>query len=336
MLWILGICFILLAPQNGALANVDQNVVAPRSTESVHLVLDDVKKLMQKFEDGRDYIVPASTLDQLTREMEELTIELQRLEELTQLVIEKESKVNQLVRVANSQQLEALLLRLNEVLEKETNFRELERQEPKQPKLEPHPPLDVDSKSFIAPDVLRRRIGIENIMNPSESEMKSWILEVIQEELATSRAEIMPSVDIDVLSGGTVIGNKSGTCPSTIQVVEKIQQALNNYANDGIGRVDHAQGAQVVHWWTSATFSPPALSSETLGSVWWRKFIPEDWEKLLPEGWENWSVSIPSYLYHSLVRTESDNDDWFFILVNCGKFMSYSMTHVPKINHRVS
>lgn len=312
MLWTLCIiCSILLAPPNGALADVDQDIVAPRSVESVQAVLDDVTQLMEKIEDGRDHTVSSSALDLLTREVEGLTMELQRLEELTNLLLEKQSKVDDLIRTANSQQLEALMLRLNETLEKETKLREFERQEPKQSKRRPRPVVDVDTQSPVTSASLHRRIGIEAILDHSELEMKNWIVQVIQDELATLKDEFMPPFDVDAVSGGTV-GNNSGNCPSTIHVVQKVQQALKDYANDGIGRVDHAQGAQVVHWWTSTTFSPPALSSETLGSVWWRKFIPEDWEKLLPDGWENWRLSIPSYLYHSLVRVESDSGECCF------------------------
>jgi hypothetical protein len=295
-------CYILLVPHLEALANAEQDFLAPPSVESVRAVLEDATHLMQNIEDGHGHVVPSSALDHLTREMEELTKELQGLEELTRQVLEKQSKVNHLVRIANSQQLEALVQRLNDTLEREIGLRELERQKPKKSRRRPHAMADVNIPAVVTSHGLRERIGIDVIMNQSELEMKNWIWQVIQDELAAYKEEVIPTVDIDAVLGSTGIGSDAGNCLSTGHVVQQVQQALNDYANDGIGRVDHAQGAQVLHWWTSGTFSPPALSSEKLGSVWWRKFIPEDWERVLPQGWENWSVSIPSYLYHSLVR----------------------------------
>lgn len=298
--------YILVAIHYVALARSEQIGITPPSVESVQAVLDDATQLVQKSRDGHSQHLSHSVFHDLRRDVEELAKEMEFLEGLTNQVTESQSNVNRLVSMANSQQLEALLLRLNDTLERETQIRILELQQLQQPRRRSRAGIEEETGDVVTYDVLDERISVEAIMDETESEMKKWILEVIQEELAVYKEEVIPGVEVGAISGGAdrsgfEAGDNVEGCPTTVDVVQKVQQALNDYANDGIGRMDHAQGAKVVHWWTSETYSPPAKPSEKLGSAWWRRFIPEDWERLFPEGWEDWSVAIPSYLYHSLV-----------------------------------
>ena len=167
-----------------------------------------------------------------------------------------------------------------------------------------------DLSNVVTMDIFHEHLDTNVILQESEVQMKSFIMQLIKEELNTYKSDIMATSTVEVRNddgqdntgGGSRVVATSKDCPTTTDTVQKVQQALNVYANDGIGLVDHAQGAQVVHWMTSSTYNPPPKESSTLGSVWWRNyFLAEDWEKLLPDGWENWNIGIPPYLYNSLV-----------------------------------
>lgn len=145
-------------------------------------------------------------------------------------------------------------------------------------------------------------------MKESESEMKNWIQSLIEEELSIYKESVLGK--IAVANGSYTYGddyndeNKDENCPSTSSIVQTVQQELQKYGQDGIGKIDQAQGAKIVHKRTSETYTPSTTTTtrrNSLGYVWWNKYIPEDWERyLLPKNWELWDVSIPSFVYHSL------------------------------------
>ena len=291
------------------------------SEDSVSATLNEVTQLLEKgtAEDGS--ILSATFVDDMNQNMKKLTKSLKQLESLTEQVSEKESKISSLLHMANTRQMENLVGRLEETLQRETELRELEEeQQRKQLKLQLQKQSKRSKKSLLATnndssvknnvtieitsDTLDERLDTNAIMEESEVEMRKWILTLIEEELDIYKEEVLAKAHIDTSnnSNSDTDDTKARNCPSTTSIVQKVQQALNYYAEDGIGKVDHSQGATVVHWLTSETHSPATIPSGTLGSVWWSKFIPQDWERLLPSGWEKWEVGIPSYVYHSLVR----------------------------------
>eukprot|EP00536_Pseudo-nitzschia_multiseries_P002309 jgi/Psemu1/183095/e_gw1.30.95.1 len=243
---------------------------------------------------------------------------IHKLEVLMNELEEKEEILNIVLNNENVRQMESLAVRLRDTYGREMALREREREEErklwqleernktKQLKLAAAV-ADAYLAIEITSEALEERLRADAIMKESEIEMKRWILTVIEEELALYKQEIFsrdPQIDVNQKNDG-----KDGTnndCPSITSIVQKVQQALSENAEDGIGKVDHAQGASVVHWLTSDTYSPPALPSQTLGSVWWSQFIPQDWERLFPPGWEKCQVTLPSYVSHSLGFVSGD------------------------------
>jgi hypothetical protein len=167
-------------------------------------------------------------------------------------------------------------------------------------------------ENIVTTDMLHRRLDTNNIVQESELQLKEWILQCIREELERyrhdtwlSKLSTITTMAKTARDDDAAVARIKNSCPGTAEIVQRVQQALTNYANDGIGKVDHVQrGAKIVHWLTSETYVPPPKDTQTLGSVWWRKYIPQDWERLfLPKGWEDWNaLSIPSYLSPLLVR----------------------------------
>jgi hypothetical protein len=289
-------------------------------------LLEMGKKMSGDTDDEDDSMLASTTtnLDQISQTMEEITESMKRLQALTEKMLKKEFKVNSLLKEANTRELDDLVERLMGTLESETDLRELEQKiQSERSTLAIDDDDDDDDLSAINDNInkvtnntLHERLDTNVIMEESEAKMRKWILSLIEEELAAYKKNILGAVPIDI--GSSDYNTNSDTdddddtatkvktnnnCPSTTSIVQKVQQSLQDYADDGIGKVDYAQGANVVHWMTSETYSPDNHSNgKILGSVWWSKFIPQDWERLLPSDWEEWNVGIPSYVYHSLVR----------------------------------
>jgi len=284
--------------------------------ESISGTLKEVTELLKtgKADDGS--VLSATFVEGMNQKVVTLEENIRHLESLTTRVSEKESKINSILHTVNTRQMQNLVKRLEVTLERETELRELEgREREKQqellekqqrPRLNDDPSAIVDdAMGEITPTDLAEQLDIDVIMRESEEEMKEWILTLVKEELKLYKKEIFDSasqVDVSKQSSNSDNSHDADTaeCPSLTKIVQKVQQALNDHAEDGIGLVDHAHGASVVNWLTSETYSPFAVPFGTLGSVWWNKFIPQDWERLLPNGWEKWEVGIPSYVYHSL------------------------------------
>lgn len=279
------------------------------SEESISATLNEVTKLLDEAAND-DSIFSAESMDDMNQMVLGLTHSAQRLESTINKIAQKKKEITALLHMANTRQMESLVERLQETLERETELRELENEkEQKLRELESKKRArrsllandDDDSSPVIeiTSDTLGERLNTNVIMKRSELEMRKWVLTLIEEELDLYQKEIFskaPQIDTSEKS----ITNNDSVCPSLTSIVQKVQQALNDNANDGIGKVDHAQGASVVHWFTSETYSPPLARSQTLGSVWWSQFIPQDWERLFPPGWEKCQITLPSYVYHSL------------------------------------
>lgn len=269
---------------------------------SIAATLNEVTELLQQGEHS-------SAMEDMKEQLMDLTNTIDRLKDLQNKVSQKESEIQYILNQANAKQMKKLEARLKGVLESEVRLREKEGRERQRLEylLEERKKItDGDSEVDdlvveVTSTALAERLDTNAILGESEKEMKRWILSVIESEVDVYKTEIMEKASKKgVLSSESSSDSEldSEDCPSLTKIAQSVQQALNSYAEDGIGLTDHAQGASVVHWLTSKTYTP---LTKTLGSVWWNQFIPEDWERLLPEGWENWQVGIPSYLSHSLV-----------------------------------
>jgi hypothetical protein len=288
----------------GAVVAAASSGVQLPSEKELRKQLDDLTKVVGT--NNRRQPQDTISFDDLAKDMEELARGAQRLEELMKELTTKRSQVEELIQSANARQIENLARQLENILDKEmkrrTFQRSLQRNSTDDGGQRPDPSRIVSLETF------HERFDANVILRESDVEMKDWIMGLVREELDAYKKGIL-STATNVEGGGrgrlATAGTSTGGCPTTVDIVQKVQQSLRDYANDGIGLFDHAKGAQVVHWMTTGTYDPPPKVTSTLGSVWWRKYIPQDWERLLPNGWENWNVGIPSYLYHSLVRPEA-------------------------------
>ena len=215
-----------------------------------------------------------------------LVEQAERLKSLSAAVEEHSQAVDELIRLANSRQLEHLIDRLNRTLEQELKLRASDKQ---------HEDLAADGASYetVPLNVLKRTFEIKNILEESENELRQWVIEIIQEELA--------AYERTALSKG-VVSETNSDCATPADVVQTVQSALMKFSQDGIGIADHAQGGSIVHDLTSQSFVPVPTQTDLVGNVWWSKYIPEDWERALPPGWQDWNSAIPSYIYHFFVR----------------------------------
>jgi hypothetical protein len=255
-----------------------------------------------------------STMNELNTKIGNLQTLMKQLEELYVQYNSHQNETMKLIHEANELQLENLIQRLDNTLEKEVSLRE--RMGGEMSMLIDQQDGSNVVEAGVGPDVtmatLQQRLDVELILEDSEREIASWILQVAKDELdsfkrtkiASSSAAAAASAAVKRQVGSTTSkGIKDDSCPTTSQILEQVQLSLNRYADDGVGIVDYANhGGRIVSMMTSKTYVPPSKPSQKLGSVWFRSFIPEDWERyLLPDGWEDWNVGIPDYVYHSLV-----------------------------------
>jgi hypothetical protein len=236
------------------------------------------------------------SVDSLIEEVKVLIDSKDRLEKYQAVVEQKQQEVDTMIRLANARQLDSFIAQINESIGKEIRLRNA-REKALEHEKDNDDEDDEDNAATVSKKALMKSFETDTIMEDSEQELQEWILSIVKEEIDAyeESLESLKSVEKGAIS--------TGECATVSDVVHDVQSALTRFSQDGIGMIDHAQGANVVYEMTSPSFMPPSGTSELLGNVWWRKYIPEDWERLLPAGWEEWDVAIPSFIYHSLVRT---------------------------------
>jgi hypothetical protein len=279
-------------------------------TEDVQATLDEAWASLER--NNKDISSHSVSLEGLSRDIDELENGLQRLDDLSKKLQQEHSRLHRLVQTANIQRWRDLVERLDQTFQKERQVRRI-LAEAEVSYQDNNNSVTLQPEDIVTMDMLHQRLDTNVIVQESELQLKKWILQAIQEELERYKQDTwsskMPTLSTTIAEmardDDAAIATIKNSCPGTAEIVQRVQQALTDYANDGIGKVDHVQrGAKIVHWLTSETYVPPPSDAQTLGSVWWRKYIPQDWERLLlPKGWENWSTStFPSYLSHILVR----------------------------------
>mmetsp|Transcript_23824 Transcript_23824/g.56241 ORF Transcript_23824/g.56241 Transcript_23824/m.56241 type:complete len:587 (+) Transcript_23824:54-1814(+) len=267
-----------------------------------------------------------SMMEELDARLDSLKQMMKRLEEVYMRYNNKQKETMRLIHEANEVQLEKFVERLDDAVEKEVSLRERLKTTTTTAEIDDSTQdgVDVVAEDELLPPLpevtmktLQEQLDIEEILEESEREITSWILQIAKHELdafqhktlAPATSAMKKKLKKHMTGDGakslstTADDEDDGSCPTTGQIVEQVQVSLNKYADDGIGLVDYASQVSttttVVSMMTSETFQPP--SNQKLGTAWFRSFIPEDWERhLLPDGWEEWNVGIPDYVYHSL------------------------------------
>jgi hypothetical protein len=264
----------------------------------------DVETLLETFRQAERFlkeIAPQVNVDSTLEEVEELIEKSHRLEALHAQVQEKRQAVDELLRIANTRQLDQHLLpRLNRTLERELTLRKAQGHAE-------HGAVTTETEfEPVSMDDLKRAFETKSLMKESEAMLQQWVIGIMEEELA-ALAESHASSSLE----GKV------ECATRLEVVHDVQAALTKHSQDGIGMVDYAQGATIIHEMTSASYIPPPAENELLGKVWWGNYIAEDWEQLLPQGWQEWNVGIPSFVYHALVRSTRQTNLCVCVFYSC-------------------
>lgn len=248
--------------------------------------------LLAFIEEAKNALPPTDNDKLFKEKVEYILTQSKELEELQTKLAEKQKSLDKLASQANAKQLESLVSRMKETLEKELKLRVANKAGENDIGTELLQDGDIEELDSVLISDLSNRLEATNMLDQSEQVIQSWVLDIIEDEVEQYQEKLL-SQKGDV------------SCPLIKDIVSDVHLALTKFSQDGIGLIDHAQGGEIVHYFTSPTYTPPPDTSEVLGSVWWRKYIPEDWEKLLPSGWETWNTGLPSYVYHTLVGTET-------------------------------
>jgi hypothetical protein len=257
-----------------------------KASSSEGLVLTE-GLLLSTLQDAREFLeIDSSSGSDISAKVDAIISKSKELETTYAALQERQKSIDTLVRQANAKQLQALVSRMNETLTKETNRKRAITEQNKNMQEATNNPVDM-----ISINEIRKRLKVETIMEESENDIQTWILEIMRDEVKIYQKKLLNEK-----------GGSASECPSVVDVVQDIHMALTKFSQDGNGLVDHAHAAEIVHTLTSGTYKPPPDDSDLVGNSRWRKYIPEDWEQLLPSGWEKWNTAIPSYVYHTLVR----------------------------------
>jgi hypothetical protein len=211
------------------------------------------ESLLATLEEARAFLQADNSNDEVYSKVETLLSKDQELKTMQASLKDKQQTVENLVRQANAKQLEVLAARLNKTLEKEVKLRTSIKEQGED--LE-EATIDIDAVSI---SDVKRRLEVSRIMEQSEKKIQAWMLEVMKDEVENYKNELL------------VNKGASSECRSVEDVVQDIHMALTKFSQDGIGLIDHAQGGEIVHTLTSATYSPQPDPSELLGNAWWRK-----------------------------------------------------------------
>ena len=275
LLWCL--VFVHLTQSNA------ENKCGSVTTESVDHRLDGMEAAAEAALAERT--ASATKYKELVSEINELIQEAKRMQEVEQELVRRTYAVENLVKRANAIQLKYLASELNLTIEQELEERRKLNRENAGGE-------QVDTSNAVTLQQLEQQTQLIPMMEDSETQLEDWILQVMEEEISLHHAKVAEMCS-------------SGKCVTPIEAAQLVQASLTTFANDGVNMVDHAQGAKIVYELTSDTYIPPTdESDERLGTIWWRRYIPQDWERVLPSQWEGWKASIPSFLRHSFVSSD--------------------------------
>ena len=318
------LCLASVSNNHHALVHAAQEDEDETSSEESLLSLQAIAEALEDAKDVLAYQGP--DFADYRQQIQQLEAQYQALEAHQQKVHVKQGIVDQLLRQSNAKMLEGFLNDLQAVLEREQAIRAaianitaahgdavgvVESEQDAKKKLSGLIPAGtVTMESF------HEKFNTQELLKDSEQELAKWASKIIKEELAAYQSSIqleetkqqVEAHEQAVVASASSSDDDSSTvttpsCVSIADSAQTVETALMHFSQDDIGMVDYAaQGATIVYDMTSPSYTPPPSDAERLGTVWWRKFIPQDWEQmLLPAGWEDWSVSIPSSLYHTFV-----------------------------------
>lgn len=157
------------------------------------------------------------------------------------------------------------------------------------------------------------------VLKPAEAALEAWIETLMWQEL-----EQFQQQQQQLSLAPSDSPQQEHQCLTASVAVTQLQTALNQFAQDGIGRDDLFQqpGTVIVHELTSSTYQPPfadtaAVAAASSQPSWYHKWIPQDWEEawmwlrrehavmadtlerlFQPQSW-------PDHLYHTLRITSS-------------------------------
>jgi hypothetical protein len=252
------------------LASLSARVVLSETVVDVAAAIATAEKALLESQ------VVLSSLDNLTDNVSKVILsETAALEKSFGELDAQTKEVELLVRDVNAKQLKVIVSKLEEIRDKEGKRRNRE---------------DVINGEGVTLSELKELFKPETILAESEAKVEEWVLGILEEEMLVLQKEW----------GAALAPDAPDNCVTPEQALNVVQEALLNHSRDVIGILDHANGATILHEFTSQTYTPPPEPSQLLGSVWWRKYIPEDWELMLPEGWEDWNVGLPQSILHTV------------------------------------
>lgn len=235
----------------------------------------------------------AQSLNSALQESSKLVSEREKLEERSRdLRDNKIPEVESSIRQHN-------VAAIQKIAEKLASFEsiELKRRESqanaRSDNVQLYDPLSEEDRERIA-----EMLSPEHIITESENHMKEWFTTHIGDAFDAAQTNASTTVAALESQASTEVAG-APVCIRADDAASMVLKSLVAFSRDGIGMYDYAQTGEIVHQYTSPTYTVPTKSS--LGMVWWERFVPEDWEKLLPDGWKSWDIgAFPNTITHTL------------------------------------
>lgn len=222
---------------------------------------------------------------------EEITREIQRLQEVEERLAERTKTLEDVLHQINAKHVEDFAKKLNETFLMESRRRE---------KLIAIVKDSEAAATAAVTDVedLSRAVKLhdldgvlegQSIVQDTERALETWVNTLVETEVAEASKQ-------REASKAQVTAKEPEACMTPMEAAHLVEASLIKHDNDAVGLVDYTKGATVVHQMTSPSFVPPPEYDEYLGTVWWNKYVPQDIERMLPPGWEDWNVAVPSFV----------------------------------------
>jgi Sad1 / UNC-like C-terminal len=248
------------------------------------------------------YLANARSVLERHRGIQDIVSQIEHVDQEQEKFLQDLKTLDGLINRINQQQLQTVIQKLSDVEAIELARRDAESSAGATAGLS-----SSEASIEVSSEELDSLFEVHTILEESENDIEGWILQVMDDEtkklleplqISNEAASTDDSVDASAKESGVVATGADANCTNANFAANEVQAAVNRYAHDGVGIVDHAQRATIVVERTSTTYQPPI--SDTLSSVWWSRYVPEDWETwLLPQGWQEWNAK-PNFLSHTI------------------------------------
>ena len=214
-------------------------------------------------------------------------------------LIRRTVSLQEMVQQVNDLQLTSLAKQLNETIHTELQSRVVADDDAQAQQ-------EQQQQQLLSIDDMKESLKADDILEDTEEVLQNWIVTVVEQEVSDVRiAAATATAEKIKKKPSTTPSTSTTTCLTPSDGAQLVQESIVEHRATP---KNHLEYATVVHEFTTDTYQAPPSSSDLMGNIWWRRYIPADWERLfLPDGWQEWNVGLAPAFYRLMVRDKQTN-----------------------------